>query len=80
MLRNENIEDQHLVMLAGLAGACKFSGKYFKGREERKKARARIKVIIKESEIDKAISETIREVQAAVLVTVTSTAAVAGSS
>jgi len=80
VLRNEYAEDHHLVMLAGLAGACKFSGKFFKTKEERKRAKIRIKAIVKESEIDTAIAETIREVQAAVLVTVTTTAAVAGSS
>ena len=79
VLRNDKTEDKHLVMLAGLAGACKFSGKFFKTREERKRARIRIKEIVKESEIDQAIDETIREVQAAVLVTVTTTAVVAGS-
>ena len=80
VLRNESADDQHLVMLAGLAGACKFSGKFFKTKEERKRAKTRIKAIVKESEIDTAIAETIREVQAAVLITVTTTAAVAGSS
>lgn len=80
ILRNENLNDQDLIMLAGLAGACKFSGKFFKTKEERKKAKERIKVIVKESEVDTAIAETIREIQAAVLVTITATAAVSASS
>jgi len=72
--------DGQIVMLAGLAGACKFSNKFFRSKEERKRAKGRIKEIVEESQIDKAIDETIREIQAAVLITVTTTAVVAGSS
>lgn len=72
--------DNQIVMLAGLAGACNFSNKFFHTKAERKKAKVRIKEIVEESQIDKAIDETIREIQAAVLISVTTTAAVSASS
>ena len=71
--------DQDISMLIGLAGACGFSPKFFKTKEERKTARLRIKEIIKESQIDQAIDETIKAVQAAVLISVTTTAAIGSS-
>jgi len=68
-----------ISMLTGLVGACNFSPKFFKTKDERKTAKKRIKEIVKESEIDQAIDETIKAVQAAVLVSITTTAAVASS-
>lgn len=73
-------DDRDILLLTGLAGACKFSHKFFDTKEERKIAKKRIKEIIEESQIDKAIDETIKAVQAAVLISVTTSAAVAGAS
>ncbi len=78
VLRNDGA-DPDIAMLTGLAGACKFSPKFFKTREERKKAKVRIKEIVKDSQIDKAIDETIKAVQAAVLISVTTTAVFSAS-
>ena len=72
--------DNDIVMLAGLAGSSQFINRFFKTRGERKLAKKRIKEIIAASQIDKTIAETVQAVQAAVLVTVTSTAVIAGSS
>ena len=68
-----------IPLLIGLAGACRFSGKFFKTKEERKIAKTRIKEIVKESEIDKAIDETIQAIQAAVMAAVVTSAAVTAS-
>ena len=79
VLRNDGA-DPDIAMLTGLAGACNFSPKFFKTKEERKKAKVRIKEIVKDSQIDKAIDETIKAVQAAVLISITTTAAITTSS
>lgn len=68
-----------IPLLAGLAGACQFAPKFFKTKEERKIAKKRINEIIKESQIDAAIDETIKAIQAAVLIAVTTTATTAGA-
>ena len=78
VLRKDGSESD-IAMLTGLAGACRFAPKFFSTKEERKTAKIRIKEIIKESQIDKAIDETIRAIQAAVLISVTTTAAVSAS-
>jgi len=78
VLKNEG-DSKAIAMLCGLAGACKFSHKFFKAGEERKKAKVRIKKIVEESQIDKTIDQTIREIQAAILISV-SAAAVATTS
>jgi len=79
VLRNEKADDD-IGMLTGLAGACSFAPKFFKTKEERKRAKTRIKEIVKDSQVDKAIDETIKAVQAAVLISVTTTAAISSSS
>lgn len=71
--------DKDIPLLAGLAGACQLTRKFFHGKEERKTAKKRIKEIVSESQIDIAIDETIKAVQAAVMVSVTTSSAVAGS-
>ena len=78
VLRNDS-SDQDISLLTGLAGACRFAPKFFRTKEERKTANRRIKEIIKESQVDKAIDETIKAIQAAVLISVTTTAAVSAS-
>jgi hypothetical protein len=79
VLRKEQA-DPEIAMLAGLAGACRFSKSFFRKGEERKIARKRIKEIVKESQVDKAIDETIKAVQAAVMISVTAATVAAGSS
>jgi len=71
--------DNDIAMLTGLAGACRFAPKFFMTKEEKKKAKIRIKEIVKDSQIDKAIDETIQAIQAAVLISITTTAAVTSS-
>ena len=71
--------DNDIVMLAGLTGASQFVNKFFPNRDERKIAKKRVKEIIEASQIDKAIVETIKAIQAAVIVSVTATAAVSAS-
>jgi len=67
-----NIEsDKDIPLLAGLAGSCQLTKKFFHGKEERKTAKKRIKEIVSESQIDSAIDETIKAVHAAVMVSVT---------
>ena len=70
--------DKDIPLLAGLSGACQLTKKFFHGKEERKTAKKRIKEIVSESQIDSAIDETIKAIQAAVIVSVT-TSGVAGS-
>ncbi|MCK4568700.1 MAG: GPP34 family phosphoprotein [Bacteroidales bacterium] len=72
--------DSDIPFLVGLAGACRFSGKFFRTKEERKTAKTRIKEIVKESEVDQAIDETIKAVQAAVMAAVITSAALTSSS
>ena len=72
--------DTDTVLLAGLAGACQFVKKFFHTKEERKIAKIRVKEIVENSQIDQAIDETIKAVQAAVLVAVTTSAVAASSS
>ena len=79
VLKNEG-DNKTITMLCGLAGACKFSHKFFKAGEERKKAKVRIKKIVEESQIDKTIDQTIREIQAAVLISVTTATVITASS
>ena len=64
--------DKDIPLLAGLAGACKLTRKFFHGKEEKKTAKKRIKEIVSESQIDSAIAETIKAVQAAAMVVTTS--------
>lgn len=78
VLRNE-ASDNEISMLIGLAGACRFSHRFFHTKEEKRIAKGRIKEIIKESQVDKAIDETIKAVQAAVMISVTTAAAVSTS-
>lgn len=78
VLRNIDSEED-IPLLAGLSGACRLSPRFFKGKEEKKLAGKRIKEIVRENQVDKVIEETIRAVEAAVAVSVTTTAA-AGSS
>ena len=72
--------DKDIPLLAGLAGACRLSPKFFRNGEEKKIARRRIKEIVKESEIDKAIDETIKAVQAAVMISIATTSAATSGS
>ncbi len=78
VLRNIDSEED-IPLLAGLSGACRLSPRFFKGKEEKKLAGKRIKEIVRENQVDKVIEETIRAVEAAVAVSVATTAA-AGSS
>jgi hypothetical protein len=71
--------DNDTVMLAGLAGACQFINKFFPTKRERKIVKPRVKEIMADSQVDKAIDETIRAIQAAVIVSVTTTAAISAS-
>lgn len=79
VLRNIKSDDD-IPLLTGLAGACRISDKFFRTREERKIARKRIKEIVKESDVDHAIDETIKAVQAAIMVTIAASAAVGSAS
>jgi hypothetical protein len=78
ILKNSAV-DNHIVMLAGLAGSSQCINKFFKSGNERKIAKKRIKEIIADSQIDQAISETVQAVQAAILVSVGTTAAISAS-
>jgi hypothetical protein len=71
--------DNDIVMLTGLTGASQFINKFFKTKQERKIAKKRVKEIVEASQIDKAIDETIKAIQAAVIVSVTTTAAISAS-
>jgi len=79
VLRNIKSDDD-IPLLAGLAGACRLSDKFFRTREERKIARKRIKEIVKENDIDQAIDETVKAVQAAIMVSIATTAVVTSTS
>ena len=79
VLRNIKSDDD-IPLLTGLAGACRLSDKFFKTREERKIARKRIKEIVKENDIDQAIDETVKAVQAAIMVSIATTAVVTSTS
>jgi len=72
--------DADIPLLTGLAGACRLSPKFFRGKEEQRTARKRIREIVRESQVDKVIDETIRAVQTAVAVSVATTAAAGSSS
>ncbi len=72
--------EEDIPLLTGLAGACRLSPKFFRGREEQITARKRIREIVRESQVDKIIDETIRAIQAAVAVSVATTAAAGSSS
>ena len=80
VLRNIPAEDPDIPLLTGLAGACRFAPRFFRNRQERKIAARRIKEIIKESPVDKAIDETIKAVQAAIIASIASSAVVANTS
>lgn len=67
--------DNDTTLLAGLCGATRLSYKFFKGGEERKTARKRIKEIVKENEIDQAVDATVQAVQAAVMASIVITSA-----
>ena len=80
VLRNIPPEDPDIPLLIGLAGACRFAMRFFRNRHERKLAAKRIKEIIKDSPVDKAIDETIKAVQAAIIATIATSAVVASTS
>jgi hypothetical protein len=78
VLRNVESESD-IPLLAGLAGACQFSKTFFQNKEERKIAARRIKEIVKESQVDAAIDETVKAVQAAVMISVTTAASISAA-
>lgn len=79
VLRNIK-QDDDIALLAGLAGATNLSAKFFTTSEEKKRAKKRIQEIVKESQVDQAINETVKAVQAAVLISIVTTTAVTSSS
>lgn len=79
ILRDIKSEDD-IPLLAGLTGATQLFTKFFRDRKERKLARKRVKQIVKENEIEGAIDETVKAVQAAIAVSIATTAVVATAS
>ena len=74
-LINGKNDDEELKILLSLLGALSILGRIFKDKEERKKAKKMVKEIKSSSEIGKAVDQTIREVNAAIIAAVTSSAA-----
>jgi len=74
LIKGKN-DDEELKILLCLLGALNIYGRLFKDKEERKKAKKIVKEIKNNSEIGKAVDQTIREVNAAVVAAVTSSAA-----
>jgi hypothetical protein len=79
LLVKDNKGDDDLKILLTLLGALNILGKIFRDKDERKKAKKMVKEIKSSSEIGKAVDQTIREVNAAVIAAVTSSAAVAAA-
>lgn len=76
LVLRDTIHDEDIALLTGLIGATQLQNKFFKGREERKIAKKRIREIVKQNKIDKAIDETVKAVQAAVAISIATTAAI----
>ncbi len=79
-LINGKNDDEELKILLCLLAALNIYGRLFKDRETRKMARKKAKEIKSSSEIGKAVEQTIREVNAAVIAAVTSSAVVTSAS
>ena len=80
------LENKHanndLVILACLTVACQFTSKIFTNSDERKIARKKIKILMKENEMTKIISDTLAQINAAIIasISVTATASTSVSS
>jgi len=75
LIKGKN-DDEELKILLCLLGALNIYGRLFKDKEIKKMAKKMVKKIKNNSEIGKAVDQTIREVNAAVVAAVTSTAVV----
>ena len=71
-----------LVLLACLSEACQFTRKIFINRDERKIARKKIKKLMKENEMTKILSDTLAQINAAIIasISVAAAASTSGSS
>jgi len=79
VLENKSVSND-LVILACLAEACQFTRKIFTNRDERKIARKKIKKLMKENEMTKIISDTLAQINAAIItsISVTTVASTSG--
>ena len=68
------------VLLLSLVNGCKLTRAFFPAKADYKKANARIKELTKEIEIGEAVSQTIKEIQAAVIIASTSAVVAASAS
>ncbi len=75
-LINGKNDDEELKILLCLLAALNIYGRLFKGKEIKKNAKKMVKEIKSSSEIGKAVDQTIREVNAAVIAAVVSSAVV----
>jgi hypothetical protein len=57
------------MMLAVLIGATRMTGRFFE-KKDRKQARQKIKILIKENKVASIVNETVASVEAAILVAI----------
>ncbi|OFX89348.1 MAG: hypothetical protein A2W99_13705 [Bacteroidetes bacterium GWF2_33_16] len=69
---NYNKPDLESILLLSLVNSCKLTRIFFPDKKDHKKANARIKELTKEIAIGEAVSQTIKEIQAAVIIASTS--------
>lgn len=65
--------DVEVVLLLSLLASCKLTRILFATKKEHKQAKKRIKELTKDIEIGEAVSQTLKEIQAALIVATTST-------
>jgi hypothetical protein len=69
----KNKPDLEVVLLLSLLESCKLTRFLFIDKKEYREAKKRIKELVKDIEISDAVSQTLKEIQAALMVATTST-------
>jgi hypothetical protein len=71
VLRNKE-SDKDAMMLAVLIGATRITGRFFE-KKDRKQARQKIKILIKENKVASIVNETVASVEAAIMAAIIAT-------